>query len=156
MIIQTVMQIQFPAHEIEVEMPEPYMDISLQIDEEVINETVDNSFGNDLQNQLYIKWSDSYKEAHKLILNKDSKLDDYKKAEKLLLSESNNALALYDLGKLYSMEKSGLKDDEKSFKLYEKALQGLIQIEPKAKKIKPYLQYQIGMMFFKGLGTESH
>ena len=28
-----------------------------------------------------------------------------------------------------------------------------MQIEPLAKKIKPYLQYQIGMMYFKGLGT---
>ena len=28
-----------------------------------------------------------------------------------------------------------------------------MQIEPLAKKIKPYLQYQIGMMYSKGLGT---
>ena len=79
--------------------------------------------------------------------------DDYKKAEKLLLSELNNVLVLHDLGKLYSMEKSGLKDDEKSFEFYKKALQEFIQIEPKAKKIKSYLQYQIGMMYIKGLGT---
>ena len=62
-------------------------------------------------------------------------------------------LALYDLGKRYFMEKSSLKDNEKSFEFYKEALQGFIQIEPKAKKIKPYLQYQIGMMYFKGLGT---
>ena len=62
-------------------------------------------------------------------------------------------LALYDLGKLYSIKKSSLKDNEKSFEFYKNALQGFIQIEPKAKKIKPYLQYQIGMMYFKGLGT---
>lgn len=153
MIVQTVLQMQFPVHEIEVEIPEPDFDISLNIDEEVINETVVNSVEASFQNQLYIKWSDSYKEAHKLIYSKKSTPDDYKKAEKLLLTESNNVLSLYDLGKFYSMEKSGLKDDEKSFKFYEKALQGFIQIEPKAKKIKPYLQYQIGMMYFKGLGT---
>lgn len=88
-----------------------------------------------------------------MILSKESKFEDYKKAEKLLLSELNNMLALYDLGKLYSTEKFGVKDDEKSFEFYKKALQGLIQIEPKAKKLKPYLQYQIGMMFFKGIGT---
>ena len=74
-------------------------------------------------------------------------------AEKLLLSEANNVLALHDLGKLYSMEKSGLKDDKMSFEFYEKALQGFLQVEPKAKKIKPYLQYQIDTMYFKGLGT---
>lgn len=153
MIIQTVLQMDFQAPEIEVEMPEPDMDIPLPIDEEEINKTVDNSFENSTQNKLYIKWSDSYKEAHKLILSKESRPDDYKKAEKILLSDSNNVLALYDLGKLYSMENSCLKDDEKSFEFYKKALQKFIQIEPKAKKIKPYLQYQIGMMYFKGLGT---
>ncbi len=147
MIIQTVLQMDFQAPEIEIEMPEPDLDTSLPIDEKEINETVDNSV------KLYVKWSDSYKEAHKLILSKESRPDDYKKAEKLLLSEANNILALYDLGKLYSMEESGLKSDEKSFEFYKKALQGFIQIEPKAKKIKPYLQYQIGMMYFKGLGT---
>lgn len=88
-----------------------------------------------------------------MILSKESTLDDYKKAEKLLLSESNNVLVLFELGKLYSTEKMGVKDDEKSLEFYEKALQGFIQIESKAKKIKPYLQYQIGMMYFKGLGT---
>lgn len=59
---------------------------------------------------------------------------------------------MFELGKLYSMEKSGLKDDEKSFEFYKKSLQGFLQIEPLAKKIKPYLQYQIGMMYFKGIG----
>ncbi len=153
MIVQTVMHMDFPVHEIEVEMPEPDLDIPLQIDGELINEAVDDSVENPPQNQLYIKWSDSYKEAHKLIYSKESMPDDYKKTEKLLLSESNNVLALYDLGRLYYMEKSGLKDDKMSFEFYKKALQEFIQIEPKAKKIKPYLLYQIGMMYFKGLGT---
>ncbi len=156
MIVQIVLQMDFPIHKIKVEMPEPIeidLDIPLKIEEEIIAEAVDDGVENSPQSKLYTKWSDSYKEAHKLILSKELTLDDYKKAENLLLSESNNVLALYDLGKLYSMEKSGLKNDEKSFKFYKKALQGLIQIEPKAKKIKSYLQYQIGMMYFNGLGT---
>lgn len=153
MIIRTVLQMDFPVHEIEVALPESDLDIPLQIEEKVINEAVDDGIENFTQNMLYIKWSDSYKEAHKLIYSKKSTLDDYKKAENLLLLESSNVLAFYDLGKLYSMEKSGLKDNEKSFEFYGKALQGFLQIEPKAKKIRPYLQYQIGMMYFKGLGT---
>ena len=153
MIIQTVMKMNFQSPEIELEMHELDMDIPLPIDEEAINEAVVNSVENSAQNKVYIQWGDSYKEAHQLIFRKESTLDDYKKAENLLFSESNNVLALYDLGKLYSMEKSGLKDDKKSFEFYEKALHGFIQIEPKAKKVKPYLQYQIGMMYFKGLGT---
>ena len=132
---------------------EPDLNIPIQIEEEAINETVNDSVENSPKNKFYIKWSNSYKEAHKLIYSKESTLEDYKKAENLLLSEYKNVLALYDLGKLYSMEKSGLKDDEKSFEFYEKALHGFIQIEPKVKKIKPYLQYQIGVMYFKGLGS---
>ena len=123
MIVQTVLKMDFPIHEIEVEMPEPTeigLDIPMLIDEEAINEAVDNSVESSTQNKFYIKWSDSYKESHQLIFNKESTLEDYKKAEELLLSESNNVLALYDLGKLYSTEKSGLKDDEKSFEFYEK------------------------------------
>ena len=155
MIVQTVSQMDFPIHEIEVEMPEPTeIDLNIPIEmEEVINEAVDDGVENSPPNKYYIKWSESYKEAHKLILSKESTLDDCKKAEKLLLLELNNVLALYDLGKLYSMERSGLKDDEKSFEFYKKALQEFLQIEPKAKKIKSYLQYQIGMMFFNGHGT---
>ena len=156
MIIRTVMQMKFPTSDIEIEMPEPTeidLDIPPSIDEGIIDEAVGDSIENSPPNRYYIKWSDSYKEAHKLILNRDSQNADYKKAEKLLLLESNNVLALYDLGRLYSTEKLGLKDDEKSFEFYEKALQGFIQIEPIAKKIKPYLQYQIGMMYFQGFGT---
>ena len=151
MIVQIVLQMNFQVPEIEVEMPEP--DLDIQIEEEVIDETLTDGVESSPQNKLYIKWSDSYKEAHKLIYDTESMSDDYKKAEKLLQSESNNVLTLHDLGKLYSMEESGLKDDRKSFEFYKKALQEFIQIEAKAKKIKPYLQYPIGMMYFKGLGT---
>ena len=156
MIIRTVMQMKLPTDDMEIEMPKPTeidLDIPMNINKELIDETIIDSVENSPQNELYIKWSDSYKEAHTLIFNKESTLEDYKKAEDLLLSESNNVLALYDLGRVYSTEKSGLKDDEKSFKFYEKALQGFIQIEPIAKKIKPYLQYQIGMIYFQGLGN---
>ena len=111
-IIQTVLQMDFPAHEIEVEMPKSDLNIPIQIKEEWINDAVNNSTKNSDQNKFYIKWSDSYKEAHKLIFNKESTLEDYKKAENLLLSESNNVLALYDLGKLYSIGKSGIKDEK--------------------------------------------
>lgn len=156
MIIRTVMQMKFPTNDMEIEIPEPTefdLDISPTIDEQLVDEIITDSVEISPQNKLYIKWSNSYKEAHKLIFNKESTLEDYKKAEELLLSESNNVLAFYDLGKLYSMEKSGLKDDEKSFEFYEKALQGFLQIEPIAKKVKPYLQYRIGMVYLHGLGT---
>ena len=104
----------------------------------------------------YIKWNDQYKKACKLIYGKDAKLNDFKKAEQLLLSESQrgNVLAVYDLGKLYSTDKLGEKNEEMSIAKYTQALQGFLQIEPNSKKIKPYVQYRIGKMFCYGLGTE--
>lgn len=104
----------------------------------------------------YIKWNDQYKKACKLIYGKDAKLNDFKKAEQLLLSESQrgNVLAVYDLGKLYSTDKLGERNEEMSIAKYTQALQGFLQIEPNSKKLKPYVQYRIGKMFCYGLGTE--
>ena len=106
--------------------------------------------------KYYIKWNDQYKKACKLIYGKDAKLNDFKKAEQLLLSESQrgNVLADYDLGKLYSTDKLGEKNEEMSIAKYTRALQGFLQIEPNSKKLKPYVQYRIGKMFCYGLGTE--
>lgn len=106
--------------------------------------------------KYYIKWNDQYKKACKLIYGKDAKLNDFKKAGQLLLSESQrgNVLADYDLGKLYSTDKLGERNEETSIAKYTRALQGFLQIEPNSKKIKPYIQYRIGKMFCYGLGTE--
>ena len=106
--------------------------------------------------KYYIKWNDQYKKACKLIYGKDAKLNDFKKAGQLLLSESQrgNVLADYDLGKLYSTDKLGEKNEEMSIAKYTRALQGFLQIEPNSKKLKPYVQYRIGKMFCYGLGTE--
>ena len=108
--------------------------------------------------KYYIKWNDQYKKACKLIYGKDAKLNDFKKAEQLLLSESQrgNVLAVYDLGKLYSTDKLGEKNEEMSIAKYTQALQGFLQIEPNSKKLKPYVQYRIGKMFCYGLGTEQN
>lgn len=106
--------------------------------------------------KYYIKWNDQYKKACKLIYGKDAKLNDFKKAGQLLLSESQrgNVLADYDLGKLYSTDKLGERNEEMSIAKYTRALQGFLQIEPNSKKLKPYVQYRIGKMFCYGLGTE--
>ena len=106
--------------------------------------------------KYYIKWNDQYKKACKLIYGKGAKLNDFKKAEQLLLSESQrgNVLAVYDLGKLYSTDKLGEKNEEMSIAKYTQALQGFLQIELNSKKLKPYVQYRIGKMFCYGLGTE--
>ena len=86
-------------------------------------------------------------------------------------SKSGNVLAIHDLGKLYSTDKLGAKDEEKSFAFYQEALQGFMEIEPdsdymfpyepkfKGQVMKPadmrsYVWYRIGKMHCYGLGTE--
>ncbi|MCM1232397.1 MAG: relaxase MobL [Ruminococcus flavefaciens] len=143
MIIQTILKMDISVADIEIEVTVPDVDIPQIIEE--------NLFG-----KYCLKWSDDYKNACNIVKAKNLEISDFQKAERLLLSESENGnvLAMLELGKLYSMEKSGLNDSEKSFEYYQKSLQGFLNIEPKAKKIKPYLQYRIGMMYFKGLGTQ--
>ena len=205
MIIRTVLDMNYPVIDVEIEEPDPteqfenddfYVDISPQFDESEQSENDKVTFSNndDLtaedfiwsgenavtvdvddapKSKYYLKWSSSYKEACKLIYNKRSKLEDFQKAEQLLLNESGagNVLAIHDLGKLYSTEKIGAKDEEKSFAYYNEALQGFMEIEldsdfmfpyePKfdGQIIKPvnmrsYVWYRIGKMHCYGLGTE--
>ena len=205
MIIRTVLDMNYPVIDVEIEEPDPteqfenddfYVDISPQFDESEQSENDKVTFSNndDLtaedfiwsgenavtvdvddapKSKYYLKWSSSYKEACKLIYNKQSKLEDFKKAEQLLLSESKsgNVLAIHDLGKLYSTDKLGAKDEEKSFAFYQEALQGFMEIEPdsdymfpyepkfKGQVMKPadmrsYVWYRIGKMHCYGLGTE--
>ena len=111
--------------------------------------------------------------ACKLIYDKQSKLEDFKEAERLLLfeSKSGNVLAIHDLGKLYSTDKLGAKDEEKSFAYYQEALQGFMETEPdsdfmfpcepkyegqimKPVDMRSYVWYRIGKMYCYGLGTE--
>ena len=110
------------------------------------------------KSKYYLKWSTAYKEACKIIYDKQSKSEDFQKAELLLLSESKsgNVLAIHDLGKLYSTEKLGAKDEEKSLIYYSEALKGFLEVEPSSKKLKPYVQYRIGKMYCYGSGTEQN
>lgn len=203
MIIRTVLDMNSPVVDIEIEEPElteknddditdipPLIDESEQLENDNVifsdNEELtaedfiwsdDNAVTVDVddkpKSKYYLKWSIFYKEACKLIYNKESKLEDFKKAEQLLLSESKsgNVLAIHDLGKLYSTDKLGAKDEEKSFAFYQEALQGFMEIEPdsdymfpyepkfKGQVMKPadmrsYVWYRIGKMHCYGLGTE--
>lgn len=205
MIIRTVLDMNYPVIDVEIEEPDPteqfenddfYVDISPQFDESEQSENDKVTFSNndDLtaedfiwsgenavtvdvddapKSKYYLKWSSSYKEACKLIYNKRSKLEDFQKAEQLLLNESGagNVLAIQDLGKLYSTDKLGEKDEKKSFSFYEEAFQDFMEIEPdsdfmfpyepkyKGQVMKPvdmrsYVWYRIGKMHCYGLGTE--
>ena len=206
MIIRTVLDMNYPVIDVEIEEPEPteqfanddfYVDILLKFDESEQSENDKVTFSDndeptaedfiwsnenevtvdiedyEPQSKYYLKWSTAYKEACKIIYNKQSKLEDFQKAEQLLLNESRsgNVLAIHDLGKLYSTDKLGEKDEEKSFAYYKEALQGFRETEPdsdfmfpyepkyegqimKPVDMRSYVWYRIGKMHCYGLGTE--
>lgn len=209
MIIQTVLDMNDPVIDIEIEEPKPTeqsesdtdgvtIDIPSPIDElkqtdddKVIFSDNDSLTAEDFtwnnenavtvdiddfpKSKYYLKWSTSYKEACKLIYNRQSKLEDFQKAERLLISEaqSGNVLAIHDLGKLYSTDKLGVKDEERSFAYYKEALQGFMETEPdsdfmfpyepkyegqimKPVDMRSYVWYRIGKMHCYGLGTEQN
>ena len=205
MIIRTVLDMNYPVIDVEIEEPEPteqfanddfYVDILLKFDESEQSENDKVTFSDneeltaeeftcsnesavtvdiddEPQSKYYLKWSTAYKEACKIIYNKQSKLEDFQKAEQLLLNESRsgNVLAIQDLGKLYSTDKLGEKDEKKSYSFYEEAFQGFMEIEPdsdfmfpyepkfdgqimKPVNMRSYVWYRIGKMHCYGLGTE--
>ena len=208
MIIRTVLDMNYPVIDVEIEEPEPteqfanddfYVDILLKFDESEQSENDKVTFSDndeptaedfiwsnenevtvdiedyEPQSKYYLKWSTAYKEACKIIYNKQSKLEDFQKAEQLLLNESRsgNVLAIQDLGKLYSTDKLGEKDEKKSFSFYEEAFQGFMEIEPdsdfmfpyepkfdgqimKPVNMRSYVWYRTGKMQCYGLGTEQN
>lgn len=168
MIIRTVLDMESSIVNFDVAEPEPILsdtdkydiEISPLLDEseqstEACTITINTA---DLisESKYYLKWSKNYKEACKLIYDNNSKPDDFQKAGLLLLTESQsgNVLAVHDLGKLYSTDKRGEKDMEKSQRYYSEALKGFLEIEPTASKLKSYVQYRIGKMYCYGLGTK--
>lgn len=123
------------------------------------------------QSKYNLKWSANYKTACGIMYDKNSEQKEYEKAEKLLLSEASkgNVLAIYDLGKFYSTDKFGAKDDDKSAQFYAEALAAFVDIEPNAdymfpyesksakpKDMRSYVWYRIGKMHCYGLGTEQN
>ena len=148
------------------DIPPPIEDYITEEDFKWNDEGVEyNTSDFESDSQYYIKWSTSYKEACKIIYNKESEKKDYEKAEQLLITEadSGNVLAVHDLGKLYSTN----KNEEKSSEYYREALNGFTEIEPNADFIFPYesdyqkpvdmrsyVWYRIGKMHCYGLGTQ--
>ena len=207
MIIRTVLDMNYPVIDVEIEEPDPteqfanddfYVDILPKFDESEQSENDKVTFSDneeltaeeftcsnesavtvdiddEPQSKYYLKWSTAYKEACKIIYNKQSKLEDFQKAEQLLLNESRsgNVLAIQDLGKLYSTDKLGEKDEKKSFSFNEEAFQGFMEIEPdsdfmfpyepkfdgqimKPVNMRSYVWYRTGKMQCYGLGTEQN
>ncbi len=120
----------------------------------------------------FIKWTEEYKNALSIMYSKNP---DFEKARDILLSESKtgNALATHDLGKLYGNKLIDVPDAEKiAQQYYSKAFEEFLSIlnadndinthnlpEKKIQSIEwetAYLNYRIGKMYNRGLGTEQN
>ncbi len=124
----------------------PDLDESLEEPEPTDTENLKSS-------NYYLKWSPEIKSARKL---RDEK--EYEKVAEILIpeAEKGNAVAIYDLAKLYRNRLHTEDSYALSEKYYAKVLEAFLTLEPKAHKLKPYLQYHIGKFYDRGLGVEQN
>ena len=137
-VIQAVLQMDNPVQELDSEM-------FVEVDEENLGEAQSS-------NGFYIKWTAEYKSACTELY----KNHDIPKALELFQAEAEKGsiLALHDLGKMYRNGLLGEDNIPKSEEYFQKTLQGFLEIEPTAKRLKPYVQYRIVKMFALGYGAE--
>lgn len=103
---------------------------------------------------IYVKWTDEYKQAREYLFGTEETPQDFKKALELFLTESENGnvLATHDLGRIYADGLGVESDTDKASECYAKALSGFELVE--VQKAWKYTEYRIGKMFAQGLGTE--
>lgn len=110
-----------------------------------------------IENQFYIKWSDAYREARSCLYGSMETEPDFEEAFQLFQQEAEkgNALAMYDLARMFADGLGREMNREAAQEWYAKALAAFIAAESSAKeKQRPYLQYRIGKLYAAGLGTE--
>ncbi|MEQ2594351.1 MobP3 family relaxase [[Clostridium] symbiosum] len=117
-------------------------------------EATSNSY---VGNQSYIKWSKEYQEARSCLYGSEETAPDFERAFQLFQreAEKGNALAMYDLARMFADGLGREADPVTAQDWYTKALAAFMEAESSAKeRQKPYLQYRIGKMYAAGLGTE--
>lgn len=127
-----------------VEMEDYYtLDISKEIDD-----------SDNIIEDVYVKWSGDYKRACDFLYGTDDTVQDFKQAFYLFQSEAEkgNALAMFNMGRVFTDGLGVEIDIEESYKWYEKAFNTFHKVEDK--KSWKYTEYRIGKMYSQGLGTE--
>ena len=117
-------------------------------------EVASNSY---VGNQSYVKWSKEYQEARSCLYGSEETEPDFERAFQLFQQEAEkgNALAMYDLARMFADGLGREADPNAAQDWYAKALVAFMEAESSAKeRQKPYLQYRIGKMYAAGLGTE--
>ena len=121
------------------------------------DEPEDNELPGDNDIDLHAEWSDTYKVACQCLYGSDEKKPDFKEAFRLFSGEAEegNALAMFDLGRMYADGLGREADPAKAHEWYGKALTAFVAAEQCAEeRQRPYLQYRIGKMYAAGLGYE--
>lgn len=108
----------------------------------------------DTNQEVYVKWSEEYKKAREFLFGTDDILQDFEQAFALFESESEkgNALAIFDMGRMFADGLGMNIDTQKAHVYYAKALSAFQIVE--SKKAWEYTEYRIGKMFAQGLGTQ--
>lgn len=98
-----------------------------------------------------VDWSDRYKMAREYLYGDKNAPPDFEKAFALFLTEAEdgNALAMYDLGRMFADGLGRKINMEQAQSWYKKALDAFLEMEPTL-----YIEYRIGKMYAAGLGTE--
>ncbi len=100
----------------------------------------------------HIRWTKSFMEAKSYVQNNN----DIEKALRLYRKEAvkGNVLAIYEIADLYR-RKLIEPDNEHNAEIYFKAaLEGFIEVQKTNDRMRPYLQYRIGRMYYDGYGIE--
>jgi len=100
---------------------------------------------------IYVKWTNEYKKAREYLFGIDEIEQSFKVALELFMEESvkGNALAMFDIGRIY-LDGLGVEIDMiKAHNYYEKALSGFQKTE--SQKAWEYTEYRIGKMYSQGL-----
>lgn len=102
----------------------------------------------------HIAWNNRYKQALTYLYGTDIAEPDFEQALPLFLleAEDGNALAMHDLGRMFTDGLGVEMNTDAAFVWYSKALAAFLAIE--AKKEHRYVEYRIGKLYAAGLGTE--
>ena len=103
------------------------------------------------------EWSRQYKLARNYLYGSKKVPQDFQEALRLfrLEAEQGNALAMYDLGRMWADGLGVEADPDAAKEWYLKALDAFLSAEKKLpERKKTYLQYRIGKMYLAGLGTD--
>lgn len=109
---------------------------------------------NENAQDFFVDWTDSYKMARELLVGTEDIPQDFEMARIKLEqeAETGNVLAIYDLGRIYSLGLGVEKNSDAADGYYVKAFAGFKQVE--SSKPWKYTEYRIGKMHAAGQGTD--